>query len=40
MAKTDFKTVDQYHSTFPPATVERMEAIRAIIKKQRPQPWS
>jgi uncharacterized protein YdhG (YjbR/CyaY superfamily) len=33
MAKTDFKTIDQYHSTFTPDIVERMQSIRAIIHK-------
>lgn len=37
MAKTDFKTVDQYHAGFPPETVERLETIRAIIKKVAPK---
>jgi uncharacterized protein YdhG (YjbR/CyaY superfamily) len=36
MAKTDFKTVDQYHSIFPPAVVERLETIRSIIQKTAP----
>ncbi|AXY75315.1 DUF1801 domain-containing protein [Paraflavitalea soli] len=36
MAKTDFKTVDQYHSTFPPEVVERLEIIRGIITKAAP----
>jgi uncharacterized protein YdhG (YjbR/CyaY superfamily) len=36
MAKTDFKTVDQYHSIFPPEVVERLETIRSIIKKTVP----
>lgn len=36
MAKTDFKTVDEYHSLFPPAIVERLETIRSIIKKTVP----
>lgn len=37
MAKTDFKTVDQYHSTFPPEVVARLETIRGIIKKAAPE---
>lgn len=36
MAKTDFKTVEEYHSTFPPEVVERLDTIRAIIKKTAP----
>jgi uncharacterized protein YdhG (YjbR/CyaY superfamily) len=36
MAKTDFKTVDEYHSIFPAEVVERLETIRGIIKKAAP----
>lgn len=36
MARTDFKTVDQYHATFPPETAARLETIRSIIKKAAP----
>ena len=36
MAKTDFKTIDEYHSNFPAETVERMEVIRGIVKKAAP----
>jgi uncharacterized protein YdhG (YjbR/CyaY superfamily) len=36
MAKTDFKTVDEYHSIFPAEVVERLETIRSIIKKTVP----
>ena len=32
MAKTDFKTIDQYHSTFPAEVQERMQQIRKAIK--------
>ena len=34
MAKTDFKTIDQYHMTFPAAIQERMQAIRKIIHSE------
>lgn len=37
MAKTDFKTVDEYQNTFPPAIRERLETIRNIIKTTVPQ---
>lgn len=37
MAKTDFKTIDEYQAGFPPEIVERMEAIRAIIHKAVPK---
>lgn len=37
MAKTDFKTVDQYHAAFPPDTVERLETIRGIIQQVAPK---
>lgn len=36
MAKTDFKTIDEYHNNFPAETVERMEVIRDIVKKAAP----
>lgn len=36
MARTDFKTIDQYHAAFLPDTVERLETIRGIIKKVAP----
>lgn len=36
MAKTDFKTVDEYHSIFPAEVVERLDTIRNIIKKAAP----
>lgn len=37
MAKTDYKTIDQYHSTFPAETVKRMQEIRDIIHKVVPE---
>lgn len=33
MAKTDFKTIDEYHSIFPAEVQERMQQIRKIIKE-------
>jgi uncharacterized protein YdhG (YjbR/CyaY superfamily) len=36
MAKTDFRTVDAYHATFPPATRNRLETIRKIIRETAP----
>lgn len=37
MARTDFKTIDEYHNTFPAGTQERMQQIRKIIKSVAPQ---
>lgn len=37
MAKTDFKTIDEYHSTFPAAVQERMQQIREVIKTEAPE---
>jgi len=36
MAKTDYKSIDEYHSAFPPELVERMESIRQLIHKVVP----
>lgn len=36
MARTDFKTIDEYHNTFPEEIRERMEVIRKIIHKAVP----
>ncbi|HRE52997.1 MAG TPA: DUF1801 domain-containing protein [Flavitalea sp.] len=36
MAKTDFKTIDEYHLGFPPEIRERLETIRNIIKTKVP----
>lgn len=36
MAKTDFKTIDEYHNNFSGETLERMETIRSIVKKAAP----
>jgi uncharacterized protein YdhG (YjbR/CyaY superfamily) len=33
MAKTDFKSIDQYHKTFPTEVVERMQKIRDAAHK-------
>ena len=37
MAKTDFKTIDEYHSTFPAEDREKMQAIREIVHKVAPE---
>lgn len=37
MAKTDYKTIDEYHHAFPADVQERMQAIRAIIHKAVPK---
>ncbi len=37
MAKTDFKTIDEYQSGFPAAVRERMQQIREIIKEVAPE---
>jgi uncharacterized protein YdhG (YjbR/CyaY superfamily) len=37
MAKTDFKTVDEYHGNFQPEVVERMQQIRKIVKEIAPE---
>jgi uncharacterized protein YdhG (YjbR/CyaY superfamily) len=36
MAKTDYKTIDQYHKAHPAEVVERMEAIRKAVHKVVP----
>jgi uncharacterized protein YdhG (YjbR/CyaY superfamily) len=36
MAKTDFKTADEYQNTFRPEIRERLETIRGIIKATVP----
>ena len=33
MAKTDFKSIDQYHKAFPPEVAERMQQIRNVVHK-------
>ena len=37
MAKTDYKTIDEYHRAFPPELVERMELIRQLIHRIVPE---
>lgn len=37
MAKTDYKTIDEYHDAFSPETREKMRQIREIIKKVAPE---
>lgn len=37
MAKTDFKTIDEYHKAFPAEIQKRMQAIRDIVHKVAPQ---
>lgn len=36
MAKTDYKSIDQYHKSFPADTAERMQKIRDVIHKVTP----
>ena len=36
MAKTDYKTIDQYHQAFSGEVLERMQAIRKIIHEVVP----
>lgn len=36
MAKTDFKSIDEYHATIPSAVVERLDAIRALMHEVVP----
>lgn len=37
MAKTDYKTIDDYHTVFPHSVRERMQIIRNIIHKIVPE---
>ena len=37
MAKTDFKTIDAYHETFPLEQRKRLDTIRKIIKQVVPE---
>ncbi|MBS1730435.1 MAG: DUF1801 domain-containing protein [Bacteroidetes bacterium] len=37
MAKTDYKTINEYHKAFPKAVQERMQAIRDIIHQSVPE---
>jgi uncharacterized protein YdhG (YjbR/CyaY superfamily) len=36
MAKTDFKTIDEYHENFSGEALERMNTIRALVHKIAP----
>ena len=36
MAKTDFKSIDEYHKTFSPELVQRMQQIRDVVHKVVP----
>ena len=36
MAKTDFKTIDEYHTTFPTEIQERLQQIREVINDAVP----
>lgn len=37
MAKTDYKTIDEYHGAFPAELQERMQTIRDIVHKVAPE---
>lgn len=37
MAKTDFKSIDEYHTTFSPELVGRMQQIREIVHQAVPE---
>jgi uncharacterized protein YdhG (YjbR/CyaY superfamily) len=37
MAKTDYKTVDEYHDTFPEDVQQRMQTVRELIHKIAPE---
>jgi uncharacterized protein YdhG (YjbR/CyaY superfamily) len=37
MAKTDFKTIDEYHQTFPGEVRERLQTIRELVHKIAPE---
>lgn len=37
MAKTDYKTIDEYQSVFPAELQERMQTIREIVHKVAPE---
>ena len=37
MAKTDFKTIDEYHKEFPLEIQERMQKVRQIVHQIVPQ---
>ncbi|UII33165.1 DUF1801 domain-containing protein [Fulvivirga ulvae] len=37
MAKTDYKTIDEYHKAFTGDTLKRMQAIRELVHKVAPE---
>jgi uncharacterized protein YdhG (YjbR/CyaY superfamily) len=37
MAKTDYKTIDEYHNAFAGDIVERMQTIRTVVHKIAPE---
>lgn len=37
MAKTDFKTIDEYHATFSGEALARMKTIRKLVNKVAPE---
>lgn len=37
MAKTDYKTIDEYHNVFEGDTLKRMQAIRELVHKVAPE---
>ncbi|WP_138482024.1 iron chaperone [Dyadobacter bucti] len=37
MAKTDFKTIDEYHETLPQDVQERLQSIRDLVHKIAPE---
>ena len=37
MAKTDFKSIDQYHKAFPPDVADRMQEIRKLVHNVVPE---
>ena len=37
MAKTDFKNIDEYHTTFSGETLERMNTIRKMVHQIVPE---
>jgi len=37
MAKTDYKTIKEYHNTYPTELQERMQSIREVVHKVEPE---
>jgi len=37
MAKTDYKTIDEYHAAFPAEIQERMQIIRNLVHEKAPE---